>query len=51
MRRIVAVLIMLAGCSPTSPRMDAGLSVTPEGVRVNPSARVRLGGVGVTVHP
>ncbi len=41
---------LCAACGPASqPRLDAAVRVTPEGVRVEPTAAVRLGGVGVRV--
>ena len=54
MSRAAALLAFaaLAGCAqPSDPRLDAAVRVTPDGVRVYPSAGVRLGNVGVTVSP
>ncbi len=54
MRWAAALLVLglCAACAPASqPRLDAAVRVTPEGVRVHPSAVMRVGGVGVRVSP
>ncbi len=47
-----ASLVALSACGTTSdPRLDANVRVTPDGVRVHPSAGMRVSGVGITVSP
>ena len=51
MRWTVLAMIILSACETSDPRVNAGVSVTPDGIRVYPSAGVRVGGVGVSVSP
>ncbi|MBM9593309.1 hypothetical protein [Roseitranquillus sediminis] len=51
MRRVLIAMLLLSACETSQPRVNAGVSVTPDGVRVHPSAGLRVGGVGVTVRP
>ena len=52
MALMAALLLGLAACDePASPRVNANVAVTPDGVRVYPSASARVGGVGVSVWP
>jgi hypothetical protein len=46
---IIACLAALAACS--DPTLNAGLRISPDGVRVVPSLSGRVGGVGVAVTP
>ena len=46
---VLSVLIALCAC--TSPRLNAGLSLGPEGVTVSPSVSAGLGGGRISYSP
>ena len=46
----IALALLVWACSQASdPRLNAGVVLTPDGVRIHPSAAVRVGDVGVVV--
>lgn len=49
MRRTLMLLLLLSAC--TDPRLNAAVSLGPDGVSLRPSLSGRVGGVGVAISP
>lgn len=49
MRLALFLALMLAACS--DPRLNAGVSIGPEGVSIYPSLSGRVGVIGMTISP
>ena len=50
-RRLLPMLALLLLSACSWPRANANVHVTPDGVRVVPSLRTTVGGIGVSVSP